>query len=94
MVQQLSSAQEIKDLGEKQELAVNSSLKGLHPFMENEGLIRFGGRLQLSNLSYQKRHQTILPTNLTFKATCPNTGLSTVQNLAISSDPLNPTFNS
>ena len=81
MVQQVPYALEIKDLGEKKVVAVNSSLKNLHLFMENEGLIRVGVRLQHSKITYQKRHQTILPTKPIFKATCPITGLTTVQHL-------------
>ena len=50
---QVSYAQEIKELGEKQENAVNSVLKTLYPFIDNEGLIRVGGRFQHSTLPYQ-----------------------------------------
>jgi len=50
MVQQISYAQEMKDLMEKQEVAVCSSLKTLHPFIHKEGLLRVGGRLQQSML--------------------------------------------
>ena len=60
---QVSYAQEIKELGEKQEVAVNSVLKTLHPFIDNEGLIRVGGRFQHSTLPYQTKHQMILPAN-------------------------------
>jgi len=63
MVQQVSYAQEIKELEEKQEVTVNSALKTQHPFIDNEGLIRVGGRLQQSTLPYQIRHQMILPAN-------------------------------
>ena len=63
MVQQISYAQEIKELGEKQEVAVNSSLKTTHPFLDKENLLRFGGRLKQSALPYQTRHLTILPAN-------------------------------
>jgi len=63
MVQQESFAQEIKELGEKQVVAVNSSLKTLHPFLDKEYLLRVGGRLQHSTLPYQTTHQMILPAN-------------------------------
>jgi hypothetical protein len=43
MVPQISYAQEMKDLMEHQEVAANSSLKTLHPFIEQEGLLRVGG---------------------------------------------------
>jgi hypothetical protein len=45
MVQQISCAQEMKDLMEHQEVAATSSLKTLHPFIDQEGLLRVGGRL-------------------------------------------------
>jgi len=43
MVQQISYAQEIKDLMEHQEVAATSSLKTLHPFIDQEGLLRVAG---------------------------------------------------
>jgi hypothetical protein len=61
MVQQISYAQEIEDLMEYQEVAATSSLKTLHPFIDQEGLLRVGGRLQQSKLLYQTIHQLILP---------------------------------
>ena len=66
MVQQISYAQEIKDLVEQHEVAVTSSLKTLHPFIDQEGLLRLGGRLQQSTLPYQKIHQIILPASQHF----------------------------
>ena len=48
---------------EQQEVAASSSLKTLHPFMNKEGLLRVGGRLQQSTLPYQTMHQMILPSN-------------------------------
>ncbi|XP_048479150.1 uncharacterized protein LOC119692986 isoform X2 [Plutella xylostella] len=38
-----------------------SSLKGLNPFLDADGLIRVGGRLQHSALPYAHKHQIILP---------------------------------
>ena len=63
MVQQISYPQEIKKLGDEQEVAASSTLKTLHPFLDKEGLLRVGGRLQQSILPYQPRHQMILPAN-------------------------------
>jgi len=63
MVQQISYAQEMKNLMEQQEVAASSSLKTLHPFIDKEGLLRVGGRLQQSTLPYQTLHQMILPSN-------------------------------
>jgi len=53
IVQQEYFAQELKELGEKQVVAVNSVLTTPHPFIDDESLIRFGGRLQHSTLPYQ-----------------------------------------
>jgi hypothetical protein len=46
MLQEISYAQEIEDLMEPQEVAATSSPKTLHPFIDQEGLLRVGGRLQ------------------------------------------------
>jgi len=48
---------------EQQEVAGSSSLKTLHPFIDKEGLLRVGGRLQQSTLPYQTMLQMILPSN-------------------------------
>jgi hypothetical protein len=61
MVQRIYYAQEMKDLMEHQEVAATSSLKTLHPFIDQEGLLRVGGRLQQFTLPYQAIHQMILP---------------------------------
>jgi len=63
LVQQISYVQELKDLMEQQEIATTSSIKTLHPFIDKEGLLRVGGRLQQSLLPYQAMHQMILPPN-------------------------------
>jgi hypothetical protein len=66
IVQQISHTQEIKDLMEQQDVATTISLKTLHPFFDKEGLLRVGGRLQQSTLSYQTIHQMILPASQHF----------------------------
>jgi len=48
---------------EKKEITASSSLKTLHTFIDKEGLLRVGGRLQQSTLVYQTMHQMILPSN-------------------------------
>ena len=42
MAQQISYAQEMKDLMEKQQVTTSSSLKSLHPFIDKEDFIRVG----------------------------------------------------
>ena len=51
---------------EHQEVTATSFLKTLHPFIDQEGLLRVGGRLQQSTLSYQAIHQMILPASQHF----------------------------
>jgi len=60
---QISYAQQMNDLMEQQEVASASSVKTLHPFIDQEGLLRVGRRLQQSTLPYQAMHQMILPPN-------------------------------
>jgi hypothetical protein len=63
IVQQISYPKEIKDLKKQPRTAATSSLKTLHPFIDQEGLLRVGGRLQQSVLPYEAIHQLILPVN-------------------------------
>jgi len=63
MIQQISYEQEMKDLMECQEVAATRSLTTLHPFIDQEGIIRVEGRLQESTLTYQIIHQMNLPSN-------------------------------
>ena len=51
---------------EQQEVSASSPLKALHPFIDKEGLLRVGSRLQQSTLPYQKMHQMILLSNQHF----------------------------
>jgi len=53
-------------LMEQQEVASTSSLKTIHPFIDQEGLLSVRGRLQQSTLPYQTMHQMILPSNRHF----------------------------
>jgi len=66
MVQQISYAQEIRNLMEEQDVVANSSLKIVHPFIGKEDLLRLGGRSQQSMLPYQTMHHMILPSNHDF----------------------------
>jgi hypothetical protein len=63
VVQQTLGAQEIEDLTKGQAVSTTSNLKALHPFVDQEGLLRVGGRLQQSTLPYHMIHQMILPAN-------------------------------
>lgn len=42
---------------------VNTWLGGLHPFIEDDKLLRVGGRLKMSDLPYNQKHPVLLPSN-------------------------------
>ncbi len=44
----------------------NSKLKSLSPFIDNEGLLRVGGRLKKADIPYESQHQLLLPSNHRF----------------------------
>jgi hypothetical protein len=54
-------AKEISDLSKKGQVTLKSQLLPLHPFLDKEGYLRVGGRLQHSHLPYDSKHQLILP---------------------------------
>ncbi|XP_049879876.1 uncharacterized protein LOC126376494 [Pectinophora gossypiella] len=51
--------QEIKSL--KSNNVLKSNLNNLNPFLDSEGLLRVGGRLQNADLTFSQRHPIILP---------------------------------
>lgn len=50
---------ELKQLSQKKPIT-NNKIKSLSPFINEYGLMRVGGRLQLSELSYDEKHPIIL----------------------------------
>ena len=54
-------AEEITSLLVGQRVAKRSPLRALTPFLDDSGIIRVGGRIQDSHLSYDERHPVILP---------------------------------
>jgi hypothetical protein len=66
MVQQISYAQEFEELVKHKEVSANSSVKTLHPFIDQEGLLRVGGWLQQYSLPFEVMHLMILPPNRRF----------------------------
>lgn len=40
---------------------VKGALQSLHPFIDDKGIMRVGGRLHHSNISFSQKHQIILP---------------------------------
>jgi hypothetical protein len=58
---QVSYPDELRDLQAGRPVRKSSKLLSLHPFVDKDGLIRVGGRLQFAVLDYDQRHQVILP---------------------------------
>jgi len=54
-------SEEIQQLSHGRKLSPKSKLLPLHPFLDTNGLLRVGGRLQKAQLDYSQRHPIILP---------------------------------
>lgn len=52
---------EIQSLRQKKPLPHQSKLKALNIFLDNDNMIRVGGRLQHAKLPYNQQHQIVLP---------------------------------
>jgi len=59
--QELSYPDELKDLRAGRPIRKNSKLLALHPFLDQDGLIRVGRRFQAAVLDYDQKDQVILP---------------------------------
>jgi hypothetical protein len=55
-VQGAAYTKELNDLAEHQKVAKTSNLKLLHPFIDKEGILRVGGRLQQADIPFQTMH--------------------------------------
>jgi hypothetical protein len=66
LVQREHFSSEIQILKNNGTLPNNSVLSTLSPFLDNLGVIRVGGRLHHSDLSWEARHQLVLPHGHTF----------------------------
>ncbi|KAK9744294.1 hypothetical protein QE152_g7872 [Popillia japonica] len=62
IAQASSFAKEIHQLTQNGKLDNDSRLLSLNPFIDNEGILRVSGRLNRSNIAYQHKHQSLLPT--------------------------------
>ncbi|GAA6084831.1 uncharacterized protein LOC113098256, partial [Tachysurus ichikawai] len=60
-VQEEHYKDELKGLEKGEEISQQSALKKLSPFVDKEGLIRVGGRLQSAELSDQEKHPLVIP---------------------------------
>ena len=53
--------QELECLREGRNLPKSSSVSSLNPFLDGDGILRVGGRLENADLSYEETHPIILP---------------------------------
>lgn len=60
-VQKQAFSDEMTTLKAGRALPARSPLRGLHPILDDSGLLRVGGRLQSASLPYNERHQLLLP---------------------------------
>ncbi|XP_055543811.1 uncharacterized protein LOC129729327 [Wyeomyia smithii] len=65
-IQRESFAVEIKALVNHRAVPASSSMKLLNPFLDQHGILRVGGRLNLAEESYAVRHPMIIPGNHSF----------------------------
>ncbi|XP_067214126.1 uncharacterized protein [Linepithema humile] len=63
IVQQRSFPEKYKSLINGETVHASSKILSLSPFLDKNGLIRVGGRLKNSNLSFDACHQILLPSN-------------------------------
>ncbi|XP_065162139.1 uncharacterized protein [Atheta coriaria] len=63
LVQQEGFADELKALTTGSHIAKASKIKSLIPFVDPEGVIRVGGRLENSQLKYNRPHPILIPSN-------------------------------
>ncbi|XP_063993417.1 uncharacterized protein LOC135171057 [Diachasmimorpha longicaudata] len=62
LTQQTAFSQEFQDLQNGRFVASNSKLHNLNPFIDDDGLIRVGGRLEKAKtISFDERHPIVLP---------------------------------
>ncbi|XP_018368215.1 PREDICTED: uncharacterized protein LOC108764450 [Trachymyrmex cornetzi] len=61
MLQATRFANEIKTVNEKKELPGKNRLLSLSPFADENSLLRVGGRLQKSQLTFTQKHPILLP---------------------------------
>lgn len=66
LCQQQEFKKEFQSLKQGNALPTQSKLVGLKPFLCDKNIIRVGGRLQHSDLTYSQKHQVVLPSHHLF----------------------------
>lgn len=61
LVQRDHFQEEIKQLSQNKDMQGKSNLRALNPFLNDDGIIRVGGRLRNFLLPYNEKHQIVLP---------------------------------
>lgn len=61
LMQTIAFSQELRSLQRSENLHPKSKLIPLSPFIDDQGIIRVGGRLQNSTLSFAQKHPILLP---------------------------------
>lgn len=61
IIQRAEFADEFKALSKDKKVHASSKLKALNPFIDDNGLLRVGGRLKHSEIPYEAKHQVLLP---------------------------------
>ena len=64
-VQKETFKKELHDLKHNKQVAKNSSLKQLNPYIDNHGVLRVGGRIKKSLELHETKHPAILPADHT-----------------------------
>lgn len=54
---------EVRVLSNGQQISSRSRILSLSPFLDEQGILRVGGRLRNSSLAYSSKHQILLPAN-------------------------------
>jgi len=62
-VQKQSFPNEYKSITTSKEISKSSQLLSLTPFLDKDGLIRVGGRIEEAELSFDEKHPIVLPKN-------------------------------
>ena len=61
--QDIEFAEEKRNLQKKMTVFEQSKIKSLHPMLDEDGVLKVGGRITQSTLDYEEMHPTILPAN-------------------------------
>ncbi len=66
VTQSKSFFHEISLLKKGQEISFQSKIQPLSPFLDDKGILRVGGRLQMTNWKFEQKHPCILPVDARF----------------------------